>query len=259
MKKLLSMLLIGVILIGVGTGVSIFEFSSYRLEQQPTGKMFTPTTTVLTHALPNTEGPIYFANFHYHYNQYQATIAIDDSLQNEVRVEVTGPSQIYKYALSNYNQNSLYFYYEIDPFKGIAAFLEAAKDKVFFNFDSAPTISLVIYANEADSKRLVIGEDPAIAQERNTLDEMEENYRTELDNLRSTYESSLAEMQANFESQLDNRSAQQDELQTNYESQISELRENYEEQLRQQKENYEEQIQQQKENYEEQIQQLQNN
>ena len=235
MKKLLSMLLIGVLLMGIGGAVCVFEFSGYTYITSPSGELFAPSTTSLSVRTPSEDGTIYFES----YDNQPAVIAVDESLSdNTLRVEVYGPNQLFKYHITP-DHNTLYFYYETDPFKVVSAFLDSMKDKEFISIYDAD-FDLTVYASSTTAKRVVVGPDPARAQNRSRMEEMRSEYELRIQDLRTQYDDQLADLRANYEEQLFTQ------------------RESYEERLQTQQENYEERLQTQKESYEQRLEDMRN-
>lgn len=234
MKKLLSMLLIGVLLMGIGGAVCVFEFSGYTYATSPTGELFAPSTTSLNIRTPNDDGTIYFDN----YDNETIVVAVDDSLSdNTLRVDLYGPNQLFKYHITP-DDNTLHLYYETDPFKVVSAFLDGMKDKEFISVYA--DFDITVYASSTTAKRVVIGPDPARAQNRSRMEEMRSEYELRIQDLRTQYDDQLADLRANYEEQL------------------STQRESYEERLQTQQENYEERLQTQKESYEQRLEDMRN-
>ena len=237
MKKLLSMLLIGVLLIGIGGAISVFEFSGYSYNVEPTSNFFANSTTSINVRTPNDTGNIYFDS--YNYSSRETTVAVDETLSDQtLRLDIYGPNQVFKYRISP-SGNSLHLYYETDPFKVISAILEGMKQKEFISVDDSD-FSVKIYASQATAQRIVIGQDPAIDRNREQIEQMRLDYQDNMDDLRANYEENLADVRANYEEQLKTQ------------------RENYEERLQTQQETFDEQLLTQKENYEEQLNNLKN-
>ena len=236
MKKLLSMLLIGVLLIGIGGAVSVFEFSGYSYNVSPTSDTFAYSTTSINVRTPNDTGNIYFDS--YSYSATDTTIAVDETLSDQtLRLDIYGPHQIFKYRIYP-SGNNLHLDYEIDPFKAVSAILEGMKQKEFINVDSDYRVK--IYASPATAQRIVIGHDPAIDRNREQIEQIRLEYQDNMNDLRANYEENLSDVRANYEEQL--------RIQ----------RENYEERLKSQQETFDEQLLTQKENYEEQLENLRN-
>lgn len=223
MKKLLSMLLIGVLLMGVGGAVCVFEFSGYTYTTSPTGDLFAPSTSTINVRTPNDNGNIYFDTYGYR----EATVAVDESLSDQtIRIHLYGPNQLFKYHITP-SDNTLHLYYEADPFKVISAILDGMKHKEVISITDED-FDITIYASSATAQRIVLGPDPAHEQNRSRMEEMRTQYETNIQDQR-----------------------------TQYEDQLANLRESYEEQLKTQRENYEDQLKSQKESYEEQLKALQ--
>ena len=234
MKKLLSMLLIGVLLMGIGGAACVFELSSFTYTTSPTGELFAPSTSNINVRTPNESGSIYFDAYGYQ----EATVAVDDSLSDQtLRIELYGPNQLFKYHVTP-SDNTLHLYYEADPFKVISAVLDGMKHKEVISIEG--NFDITIYASSATAQRLEIGPDPAREQNRSRMEEM-----------RTQYETNIQEQRAHYDEQLST-------LRESYEEQLTTQRENYEEQLQTQRENYEERLETQKANYEEQLKALQN-
>ena len=234
MKKLLSILLVGVLLMGIGSAVCVFEFSDYTYGNDP--KSILPySTTTLTVRTPNDSGTIYLDSYNYNINE-QVSVAVDDSLSDQtLRLDIYGPSDILRYHVSP-TDNSLRLYDEVDPFKALSVILDCMKHKQFFNLNGDYTVT--VYASTETAKRLVIGADPALAERRNQMVQLQEDY-----------EENISELSRGYEEQLNN-------VRSNYEEQLKIQRESYEERLKIQQDDYEEQLLNQQENYEEQIQSL---
>lgn len=256
MKKMLSLLLTGVLLMGIGSAICVFEFSSYTFDAIPP-----QSTSTLNVRTPSAEGPIYFSGFYA--LEQDVAIAVDDSLSDQtLRLEITGPDMFKYYIYQHGTTNNLYLSYNGDPAKILSAFLDSMRSRAFPNPTPNGT-TITIYASTATAQRLHIGEDPAIAETRSQLEDLRQQHDEELDDIRTNYEARLQDVREDYEERLLTQQTEYENTlnQTNaqHTEELSDLRADYEDQLQTQREYYETQMQTLRDNYEEQLQALRNN
>lgn len=229
----LAIVIIGIILIGMGSGISVFEISNYKTADY--------TATNLDPNLPpletnvetlevtlqgkdpfqlNTYGWIYDTNY---------DVEVDNTLQDKVLIEVTQPKDLYHLYLSQDEKNMYTLYGESQDLNMFRLMLQSAKEGYLIS--NLPDLHIKLIMNEAQAQKFTLNE------ERNRTEAIRDDYRDEMDSMRDDYQNQISEIQDQHQSEMDS-------LRESYENQLEDLRLNYEEQITDRQEQIE-QLQQQ--------------
>ncbi len=226
----LALTLIGVILIGLGCGISIFEISNYKTADYRTNfsDAALPMVEITTETL---EAPLsgsgQFKLDYYPWYDSDYDVQIDNSLQDKVLVQITGPKGLYNYHLTKVTQeNSNYYqlYLEGRDLESFQLMLKAAKEGYIIN--NLPPVKVTLLMSEAQAKNFKLNE------ERNRASEMASDYEERMQTMEEQYQEQLIELE-------EQRQTQWEEQQQSYETRINELQQQYEEQLMEKEEQIE--------------------
>ena len=225
---------IGVVLIGAGCGISVFELSEYKtanyraLPLDPALPQVEMQTTTLEASYEKGE------QFKLDIDQWNITgydIQYDNSLKDKVIIEVTAPKELYNVYLTTDTENHYYLHCEEDIFGVFRYTLDLAKDS--FIPEYLPPVTLKLTMSEAQAKNFKLNEELYKAQEAAN------DYREELNIARTEYNEQL------------------NQARTEYTEQLNQTRNEYNEQLNNQRNEYTAQIEQMQEEYNNKIQEMQ--
>lgn len=240
----LALTLIGVILIGLGSGITVFEISNYKTADytaatlDPNLPPLETNTETLEVSLQgndpfqlNTYGWIYDTNH---------DVRIDNTLENKVLIEVTQPKDLYNLHLSYEDKNTYTLYGESRDLDMFRLILQTAKEGYLIH--NLPDLHITLVMNDAQAQKFTLNKerDRTAAIEENYRDEIssiQENHQDELSNLHERYQNEMDTLRENYENQLE-------DIRQNYENQLENLRGTQEQQL-EEKQNQIEQLQQQ--------------
>lgn len=241
MRIYLILTLVGVILVGLGCGISVFEMSTYQTADYSAADADTslPAIEMSTKTLEAPlSGSSQFKLDYYRWNDSKYEVEIDNSLQDKVLIQVSGPKDLYNYYLNQEGTNYYNLYFESRPFESFHFFLKTAKEGYFVS--NPPPIQVTLRMNEAQAKNFKLNE------ERDRVNEISTDYQERISSIEEQYQETLTSLE-------EEQQVQQQELQDSYEAQLDELRQQYEEALAQKDAELENQQQQ----YEEKITSLQ--
>lgn len=222
MKKWLIVFCAGVVIFGLGISISIFEFSNYRIVDPPKTGAFAESTETFYMALTASDEITLRA---YQISDKHIQVFVDNNLNGQMRIEITGPNELVRYYLGDEGSNQFYLFNEIDPFKMLAAVLEGAKNNVFYNFDNCyDSMYVALYMNEADLARYKPYDRIAEQKHRDSLEEMRNQYEDNLNEMRTQYEENITEIREQYEERLEN-------MREDCENQLQEQRNAYSERL----------------------------
>ena len=227
--------ILGVVCIGLGCGISVFELSEYKIADyrsvstdagQPQLK-----TVVITLEAP-LSGSEPFKLDATHWNMGGFDIQYDNTLTDKVIIEVTVPENVYNISL--YQQDTTkqnYYYLECDPdeFGLMRLSLDLAKQGYIPNNYPAAQVKLIM--SEAQAKNFKLNEmrDTIDAMQQSHFEEVQaqqDQHHEELQALTEQNEQQLQSMQEQFNEQIQT-------LNNQHEEQLETIREQYEMQLQQ--------------------------
>lgn len=151
MKKRLLIFLISIMLIGIGTAVSIFEFMDYEYINDISSKTYAKKVERYE-IIPNST--VLKMNFYY---QSSVKIIEDNTLENII-MEITYYDEknelIYDNRENNYNIS--FKYKNINDKKIINNIIDDLKNKKVYNYSKLAFAEVVIYANKANKNLIEI-------------------------------------------------------------------------------------------------------
>lgn len=233
--------ILGVVCIGLGCGISVFELSEYKIADyrsistdasQPQLK-----NEVITLEAP-LSGSEPFKLDATHWNMSGFNIQYDNTLTDKVIIEVTVPENVYNISLyqqDNMKQN--YYYLECDPdeFGLMRLSLDLAKQGYILN--NYPRAQVTLFMSETQAKNFKLNEmrDTIDALQQSHYEEVQaqqEQHHSEMHTLNEQNEQQIQTMQEQFDEQMQSLNEQ-------HEEQLATIREQYEIQLQQKDEQIE--------------------
>lgn len=228
----LSLTVAGMILIGLGCGISVFELSNYKTadyyydssENLPAIEM---TTTTLEAPLAGSE-PFQLDAMDWNFTGGY-DIQYNKDLTDKVIIEVTAPKDLYQIALSQQGSNSYYLACELRELEALRLTLQVAKEQ--YLIERLPKVHCTIYMNEAQASQFRLN------QQRDRANALEEAYQIQIEDTQQQYSQQLETQQQDYEEQL----TQQQET---HDQQVQQMEQQHQEQLQQMEQQYQEQLQQ---------------
>lgn len=229
-KLFLSLTVAGMILIGLGCGIAVFELSNYKTldyyygvsDDLPAIEM---TTTTLEAPLAGSEPFQLDAtdwNFTGGYD-----VQYDNSLTDKIIIEVTAPKDLYQIALEHLDGNSYYLSCELRELKVLHLSLQMAKEQ--YLIERLPKVHCTIYMSEAQASQFRLN------GMRDRIDSLEETYQMQIKDTQQQYHQQLETQQQDYEDRL----TQQQET---YDQQIQQMEEQHQEQVNQLEQQYQQQL-----------------
>ncbi len=245
MYVLLSLL--GVICIGLGCGISVFELSEYKIADYRTvsadASIPQLKSEVITLEAP-LSGSEPFKLDATHWNMSGFDIQYDNTLTDKVIIEVTAPEDIYNVALYRQDmQQDNYYYLECtaDEFTLMRFSLELAKQGYIPN--NYPPAEVKLIMSEAQAKDFKLNE------MQDTIRSMEYAHYAEVQAYQEQHNKEITDLTEQNEEHIQN-------LRNQHEEQITTMNEQHEEQLETIRQQYEDQLMQKNEEIENLQQQL---
>ena len=242
MYVLLSIL--GVVCIGLGCGISVFELSEYKVADYRTSPA-DPSLPQLKSEVVTLEAPLSGSELfkldatYWTINGYD--IQYDNTLTDKVIIEITAPEDFYSISLQKADmQQENYYYLEctVDEFALMRFSLGLAKQG--YIPDNYPPAEVTLIMSETQAKNFKLNE------MRDKSNALEQSYQEEIRMQQEHYNEQLNEVHAQYNEQLQMTQEQHSE-------QIQSINQQHEEQLQAVREQYEEQLQAVHEQYEEQL------
>ncbi|MBQ5863168.1 MAG: hypothetical protein IIW67_05600 [Peptococcaceae bacterium] len=232
-KLYIWLTIIGMVLIGMGCGISLFELSTYKVANYralpmdsalPAVEQYTTTLE----ASYDEDSQFKLDADRWYIGSYD--IQYDNTLKDKVIIEVTAPKELYQISLIPQAEN----YYNLQVYENfsgvIGFFLDMAKDG--YILENTPPISLKLTMNEAQAKTFKLNEERYEAQDavndyREQLNQVRTEYNDQLNRQRIEYTDELNRLREEHMAQLNDLRAEYDILlenqQIQYEDRIAEL------------------------------------
>ena len=222
--------IIGVILIGLGCGISVFEFSEY--------KMANYRAVPVNPNLPQLETETFVYEATYESGQqfkldanlwdfHSYDIQHDNTLGDKVIIEVIAPKGLYDVYLSQFSENHYRINGVADVFQSLHFALELTKDG-YMSF-TTPPLKMTLTMSEAQAKNFKLNEELYRAQD------LETEYRERLNLQRTEYTDQLNQQRIEYTDQLNQTRAHYEEasasLQEDYDTQLADIQQQYEERI----------------------------
>lgn len=231
MYVLLSIL--GVVCIGLGCGISVFELSEYKVADyravSPNDSLPQLKSEVITLEAPlSGNEPFKLDASSWYMNGYD--IQYDNSLTDKVIIEVTAPEDFYSISLQKADMQQENYYYldvTIDEFSLMRFALGLAKQG--YIPENCPPAEVKLIMSETNAKNFKLN------QQRDEVNALEQSYQDELQTQQEHYNEQLNEVHTQYDEQLQMTQEQHAEqiqnLNQQHEEQLQAVREQYEEQL----------------------------
>ena len=241
--------ILGIVCIGLGCGIAVFELSEYKTADYRSVSSDTSIpqlkSEVITLEAPLT-GSEPFKLDATHWNTKGYDIQYDNSLTDKVMIEVTAPEDIYNISLHKPDmQMNNYYYLECtaNEFSLMRLSLTLAKQGYIpYNY---PPAEVKLIMSEAQAKNFKLNE------MRDTIRAMEDTHYAEVQAYQEQHNKQITELTEQNEQHIQN-------LQNQYDEQIAMMNEQHEEQLETIRQQYEDQLIQKDEEIENLNQQLNN-
>ncbi len=259
--------LIGVVLIGIGCGVSVFEFSEYKMANYraiPMDPNLPPMEMqTITLEASYEKGKQFKLDTTDWYFSGSYDIQYDNSLNDKVIIEVNAPKELYDVYLITQGENHYYLNCNVDVFRAFYLALEIAKDGYILEDISPATLKLTM--SEAQAKKFKLNEERYKQQEaqqsyNERLNEARNEYNEQLNQARSEYTEQLNETRNEYNEQLNNLRNQYDEqianMQNAHTQQIHDMQDEHTNRIEELQQSFDNQQQEQRDQYERRIAEL---
>lgn len=151
--------IIGVVLIGLGCGISVFEFGEYKMANyraMPTDPNLPPlemqTTTL--EAAYETGAQFKLDTTDWFVGSYD--VQYDNSLKDKVIIEVNAPKELYDIYLITQGENHYYLNCTVNAFDAFYHTLDLAKERYILK--DIPPVTLKLTMNEAQAKNFKLND-----------------------------------------------------------------------------------------------------
>lgn len=206
MKKWLSMMLIGVLLLGIGSGVAIVEMSHYTFGDYTSKETFTAVTVVDLSA----GYPVVFEN-----NGYAYEVVIDSTLGDQARIEYPTYNFL-TINLYNSGENHLYLSTNSNSFGIFGIILDELKEGRVFSFSSTD-VKVKLYLNETYAKSLSRYSDRDHQEQseeyQQQMDQQSEEYQQQINQQAEEYQQQIDEQAEQYQQQIDALQQELEQLQ----------------------------------------------
>ena len=226
--------IIGVVLIGLGGAISVFEFGEYKmanyraLPADPDLPPMEMQTTTLEAAYEK-GAQFKLDSTDWFVGSYD--IQYDNNLKDKVIIDVTAPKELYDVYLITQGENHYYLNCSVDAFNAFYRTLDLAKEN--YILEDIPPVTLKLTMSETQAKNFKLNE------ERYKNQEARQSYNEQLNEARTEYTEQL------------------NQARTEYTEQLNQTRNEYNEQLNNQRNEYTAQVEQMREEYNNKIQEMQ--
>lgn len=219
--------IIGIVLIGIGCGISVFEFSEYKTANyravpvDPNLPQLETETFVFEASHEKDQQFKLDANL-WDFHSYD--IQYDNTLGDKVIIKAVAPKDLYDVYLSQFSGNHYRINCAADVFQSLRLALTLTKDG-YMSF-TTPPLKLTLTMSEAQAKNFKLNEELYRTQDLETdyqqrLSQVRESYQQQLSDQREVYQQQIADQQEEYQQQMDNIIQQ-------YDQQLEENREHYE-------------------------------
>lgn len=234
----LALTLLGVILIGLGCGISVFEISDYKVADYNTDIVdadlppLEMETQILEAPLTGNGQFKLDTEYWYYHNSGIANdsfdIQYDNTLTDKVCIEVSYPKGLYDFYLDHptAEQNNYYILTaQQDDFSAFRLLLQTAKDGYIIS--DLPSVKLKLTMSEAQAKNFKLNEErdkaEAIEQAQRQQDDIndlnfqmeqqQEEYQQQITDLQEQYQTELTTIQEEYNTRLQQKDEQINQLQ----------------------------------------------
>ncbi len=232
-KKTTSLYLIatilGIVCIGLGCGISVFELSEYKIADYraiPADPAIPQleTQTITLEAPLDGDGPFQLdATDWYLDGGYD--IQYDNELTDTIILEVTAPKELYNISLSAQNKGENYYFLHCAPDELSLFRFALALAKDGYIPENYPPVKLKLIMSEKNAKGFQLNERRYAEQElHEQINEIQQQYHDQLNTQRQDYEQRLNDRQQEYNDNL-NR------IQEEYNQNLNNMQQEYQNQL----------------------------
>ncbi len=215
--------ILGIVSIGLGCGISVFELSNYKTINYHSNQLDADVSQIEMHTveleavLQDSDKPFYLdATDWYFDGGYD--IQYDNDLNDRVLIQVTAPADLYNVSLNAGGTNEFFLDCEPDEFQMIRSALALAKEGYLPQNYPLAKVKLTMSEEQAKNFQLNEMRDKRVA--------MEQSHQEELNLIQNNYQQQINDLNQQYSSQID-------DMQVQHQEQIDTLQEQYEQQLNQ--------------------------
>lgn len=217
----LALTLLGVILIGLGCGISVFEISNYKMADYNTDTITAdlPPLEMETQTLEAslTGNEQFKLDVHNWWMLNGHELQYDNSLKDKVLVQISYPKNLYHFYLNHPTTSNVNYYTLSAQSDDLAMFrllLKTAKDGYIIS--DMPPIKLTLIMSEAQAKNFKLNEEQekseaaeqaeyeqdAINDLNNQIEQQSNDYQQQITDLQEQYQTDLNTIREEYEDQL---------------------------------------------------------
>ena len=244
--------IIGVVLIGLGGAISVFEFGEYKMANYralPADPDLPPMEMQTTTLEASYEKGAQFKLDSTDWFVGSYDIQHDNSLKDKVIIDVIAPKELYDVYLITQGENHYYLNCSVDAFNAFYRTLDLAKENYILK--DIPPVTLKLTMNEAQAKNFKLNEERYKDQEarlsyNEQLNEARTEYNEQLNQARTEYTEQLNQTRNEYNEQLNNQrneyTAQIEQMQEEYNNKIQEMQTQHDTRMEETREEYERRI-----------------
>jgi len=245
--------IVGVVLIGLGGAISVFEFGEYKMANYralPADPDLPPiemqTTTLEAVYEKGAQFKLDAADWYISGNY---DIQYDNSLKDKVIIEIYAPKEMYDVYLITQGENHYFLDFREDIFAIFYHALDMAKDG--YILESPPRVSMKLTMSEAQAKNFKLNEERYKDQEarlsyNEQLNEARTEYNEQLNQARTEYTEQLNQTRNEYNEQLNNQrneyTAQVEQMREEYNNKIQEMQTQHDTRMEETRDEYERRI-----------------
>ena len=244
--------IIGVVLIGLGGAISVFEFGEYKMANYralPADPDLPPMEMQTTTLEASYEKGAQFKLDSTDWFVGSYDIQYDNNLKDKVIIDVIAPKELYDVYLITQGENHYYLNCSVDAFNAFYRTLDLAKEN--YILEDIPPVTLKLTMNEAQAKNFKLNEERYKDQEarlsyNEQLNEARTEYNEQLNQARTEYTEQLNQTRNEYNEQLNNQrneyTAQIEQMQEEYNNKIQEMQTQHDTRMDETRKEYERRI-----------------
>ncbi len=232
--------ILGMICIGLGCGIAIFEMSNYQVADYHTSQPDPnlpqlKTSTIKLEAKLDSPNEPFFLDATDWYFDGGYDIQYDNNLKDKVLIDVTAPEELYLVTLEKVDSNYYYLHCKPDEFQMIRSTLALAKEG--YIPENYPLAKVTLTMSEAQAKNFELN------HLRNEREALEQNHQEEIYAVQNDYQQQISDLHEDHQQQMNDLNQQHSEqiqdLQEEHQNQIESLQQEHQDQLEQKDEQIE--------------------
>ncbi len=243
-KKTTSLYLIatilGIVCIGLGCGISVFELSEYKIADyraipaDPAIPQLETQTITLEAPLDGNGSFQLDATDWYLDGGYD--IQYDNELTDTIILEVTAPKELYNISLSAQNKGENYYFLHCAPDELSLFRFALALAKDGYIPENYPPVKLKLTMSEKNAKGFQLNERRYAEQElHEQINEIQQQYHNQLNTQQQEYNEQLNTQRQDYEQQLNDRQQEYNDnlnrIQEEYNQNLNNMQQEYQNQL----------------------------